>query len=399
MREANSMTERRMKMKRDEQFLALREGYRCSMEETHREFAKFGYTICDENGIGLVAVEDSLSDSWSFFGGTSYSSLRSAIEYLLGLDNCTSIVLEINSPGGEVGGLFECASYIAQAKQTKPIHAHVTGMCCSAAYAIAVACTDITATETSEIGSIGVFAQAIDTSEYEKKMGILSRIFRSKNAENKNLSAFTEEGAKDIQAKLDFFEGKFYDLISENRGKDKEECIDNFGHGSVFLSSEALERGMVDAISEYGEFMEKLASSGEEEEGEDMDIEKLTAEQKTEVFNALVNENPSLLAEAEGKAVEKERMRITDLLALRAEGNAEIIDTAISEGKVAGDIAMDLYKCEKERADKLAANNPMAHIAKQAENEQTVEVRNPMPHDLGAEADRIANTISAARNK
>lgn len=384
-------------MNSESRIFAVREDRKKCFDEELRQYAKWGFTFLNESGVAVVSVENSLSEN-GFWGLGSYTSLRSTIEKCMNIEECSSIVLEINSPGGEVGGLFECASYIMEAKKCKPIHAHVTGMCCSAAYAIASACTDICATETSEIGSVGVFAVAYDYSEYEKKQGILSRIFRSKNAEKKNQSAFSEEGAKDIQSKLDFYEGKFYDLISESRGIEKDKCMEDFGHGSVFLASEALERGMIDEISDYGIFIGELASSVEEEEGEDMDLERLSAEERTEVFNALVGENPSLLAEAEGRAAERERERITSLLSLRSESNAEIIDRAISEGLVAGEIAMDLYRCEKERADNLAANNPnLAVIAKQAEEEQTVDVENPMPHDLGAEADKIAKAVAAAR--
>lgn len=372
--------------------LALRENYFASVDELQKCIAEdWGVCVNAETGIAVVSVLGATRAS--YWGAGTYTRLRAQIETLLDDEAVRDIVLEINSPGGDVNGLFECCEYLAKAKEAKPIHAHVTGMCCSAAYAIAASCSDISATQTSEIGSVGVYAQAYDDTEFLKKEGILSRIFRSRNAEKKNASPFSEEGAKDIQEKIDFYEGCFYTVLSEGRNMDREKCIDLFGHGSVFLALEALERNMIDNVMAYDELIEKLASSDEEEdEGDDMDIATMTAEQKADLFKALVEDNPSLLAEAEGSAREAERSRLTGLYALRTADNAEIVDKAVAEGRSADSIYADLYRAEKERADALAAEKAnLDTIRKQAEGEQTLKgMQNPMPDDMAAYEAMIA---------
>lgn len=381
---------------KNERIHAVREGYSASVDEEIREYAKFGASFVNDASSLVIGVEDGLAD---LFAWTSYSSLRSAIEQGLNSEEVKSICLLINSPGGEVSGLFECCDYIANAKKQKPIYAHVTGMACSAAYAIASACTEIYATKTSEIGSIGVFAEAVDYSEYEKKQGILSRIFRSRNAEKKNLSAFTEEGANDLQAKVDYYEDQFYGLICRERGIDREECVEAYGHGAVFLAEEAMDRGMVDGIMSYSEFIQHITDSSfedEGEEGEDMDIEKLSAEEKKAVFNALVADNPSLLAEARDEAADRERERIEALNATRNDHNTQIVDAAIAEGKTVAEIALELFRAERDYAETLA-KSPMHLIEAQAKGQQNLEVEAPMPDDTRAEADKIARTVSAAR--
>ena len=381
-----------------QKILALRENYFASVDERQRCLAQ-EWGTCTNSNTGIAIVSVSGATFASFYGPGTYSKLRASIEGLLADENVRDICIEFNSPGGDVNGLFECCEYISKAKEVKPIHAHVTGMCCSAAYAIAASCTDISATETSEIGSVGVYAQAYDDTEYLKKQGILSRIFRSKNAQNKNQSPFTEEGAKDIDEKINFYEDCFYTVLAEGRDMDREKCLELFGHGSVFLAVDARDRNMIDNVMSYDELIEKLASSEEEEdEGDDMDITKMTAEEKEAVFKALVEDNPSLLAEAEGSAREAERSRVTGLYALRTADNMTIVDAAVAEGKSANDIMADLYRAEKERADALEAEKAnLDVIRKQAEGEQTVNVETPMPDDLGAQADRIAKRVAEAR--
>lgn len=131
-----------------------------------------------------------------------------------------------------------------------------------------------------------------------------------------------------------------------------------------------------------------------------MDIKDMTAEQKAELFKALVEDTPSLLAEAEGSAREEERSRVTGLYALRTDANKAIVDEAISAGKSADSIYADLYRAEKERADALEAEKAnLDTIRKQAENEQTVKVSNPMPDELGVaeRAEQIARRVSDVR--
>ena len=379
---------------KDQHILALRENYYASIDERQRCMAEtWGVCVDPETGISVVSVIGPTHASSFFWGAGTYSKLRATVETLLGNDDVKDIVLEINSPGGDVNGLFECCEYLSQAKEEKPIHAHVTGLCCSAAYAIAACCTDISATHTSEIGSVGIYAQAIDETEHLKKEGILTRIFRSRNASKKNESPFTEEGAKEMQEKMDYFEDCFYTVLSEGRGIEREKCIETFGHGAVFLATDALERSMIDSIASYGELISKLSSPAEEEdEGDDMDWKNMTAEQKADLFKALVEDNPSLLAEAEGTAREAERSRVIGLYALRTDENKDIVDAAVAEGKSADSIYADLYRAEKARADKLAqATSNIDTIRKQAENEQALDgLQNPMPDDLASYEAMIA---------
>lgn len=377
-------------MKNSERILALREGFCASWDEYMRLIAEdWNISIDSEKKLGIIAVKNAMGAS--VYGAGSYTKLRGYIELCLNNDAVEQIVLEINSPGGDVNGLFEACEYISRAKEVKPIHAHVTGLCCSAAYAIAGACTDISATETSDIGSVGIYSEAQNWEKFDEKQGLLTKIFRSKNAKNKNLSAFTAEGEKDRQEKMDFYEDCFYTVLSEGRGIERGKCVETFGQGASFLAREALERNMIDSIASYGELINGLTSSDEEEdEGEDMDITKMTAEEKSEVFRALVADNPSLLAEAEENARTQERERVTNLMAQKSEANADIIDKAISGGQGLNDIALELYEAEKKKAAELSAkiSDP---IALQAENTQDLKgLKNPMPDDLAAFESMIA---------
>ena len=117
-----------------------------------------------------------------------------------------------------------------------------------------------------------------------------------------------------------------------------------------------------------------------------MDITAMSAEERKTAFEALVQTEPSLLAEVEGRVRASERERISALNAERNESNAAIIDKAIAEGTELSAIAMDLYKAEKTNSAKAAEEAAkLALIRTQAENTQTLAgLQNPMPDDMKA---------------
>ena len=82
------------------------------------------------------------------------------------------IILDVDSPGGEVAGTEELAAVVAEARTRKPVTAIVNALAGSAAYWIASAATRIVSTPSGLTGSIGVLATHVDLSELERKAGI-----------------------------------------------------------------------------------------------------------------------------------------------------------------------------------------------------------------------------------
>lgn len=328
------------------------------------------------DGIATLSIDGGIDDeTWSMFFGAAYTSLRANIEALVEDDSVKGIVLMLNSPGGAVGGCFETCEYIRQARNIKPIWAFGEHLVASAAYALAASCSKFYATETTEIGSIGVMAQTLDFTEYYKKRGIISRMFRSKNAEKKNLSLDSEEGAEDIQEKLDFYESKFYQAIALGRDVSEETVLAEYGHGKTFVAPVALDKGMIDGITSYEGLIENFTSSLNESEGEDMDLTKMSAEERNSLYTALLENDPSLSAERDGNILATERNRISSLLEIRTDANASIVDAAISDGRSVESVAVEILKSRSFAAPAPApAADPMSEIKAKAEATQTVQI-------------------------
>ncbi len=321
--------------------------------------AEWSYTV-NEKGTALVALNGPTQyavDGW-YLTNASYINLRATLEECMNNEEVKNVLLSISSPGGEAIGLIETAEYIHALNEKKPVYAFTDSLACSAAYLLGSACKAFYASRYAELGCCGVMASVCDYSEYEKKMGFFSKIFRSKNAQKKNLSPLSEEGEKELQAKIDELEDGYFSALS-SFGRDIE-SIKTLEGGTCF-GEQAKELGFIDDVKTYEETINLIEGDSEE-----MNVEEMTTEQRTELFNALCSLEPSLM--------NRERERVSSLNALRKPYNAELIDKAISLGQSKEDIASELVALSEAETERLLAeNSAMKPIVESAEATQNVK--------------------------
>jgi ClpP class serine protease len=122
--------------------------------------------------IGTLVSRSSYLDAAS--GLQSYADIGGAIADATNDPTVRGIILDVDSPGGEVGGLFDLVEQIRAIKGSteKPLWAVANESALSAAYAIARAADRLYVTRTGEVGSIGVVAVHIDESGADSKAGL-----------------------------------------------------------------------------------------------------------------------------------------------------------------------------------------------------------------------------------
>ncbi|AUR81403.1 TMhelix containing protein [Vibrio phage 1.005.O._10N.286.48.F2] len=248
--------------------------------------------------VATIAIAGVLTHSYGFMtwlmGGTAYTDIMAAMQMAELDPEINDIRIKMNSGGGQVSGLFDL---IAQMESMKtPMTCEVSGMCCSAAYAIASQCDSIvTASEGEGIGSIGIVVEAYIDENVKS--------ITSTNAPNKRPDASTEEGVAQIRAELDAYEDLFIEAIAAGRGTNTADIKANYGQGSVTTARNALKSGMIDAIaSQSGSALAgtqtNLTAQGETEHN-------LTANSE-EVMNKaeLQAKHPELYAEIKNEGIQ-----------------------------------------------------------------------------------------------
>lgn len=169
----------------------------------------------------------------------------------------SAIVLEINSPGGQVDGT-EVLGEVIRTSQ-KPIVAHVAGMAASAAYWIASQCRTIIleSATSSEVGSIGVLAMHVDASKAYEKEGYKVTIVRATGSTDKalfnSIEPLSEVVLGETKAILDAIREHFVDTVKAGR---PGIAADVFS-GRMYIGREAIARKMADRYGFLGDAVQE----------------------------------------------------------------------------------------------------------------------------------------------
>jgi len=152
----------------------------------------------------------------------------------------TTILFNVDSPGGEVAGVVEIGEKIFNSKKKTVTFYNNLGA--SAALFAFTGSKELYANETALIGSIGVMSGYYKQGKNDNKVVLVS-----KNAKNKTCSV-DEDCATKIQARIDSTEEIFYAKIQRNTGFTAEQIKTVFKEGDVISAREALDAGFIKGI-------------------------------------------------------------------------------------------------------------------------------------------------------
>ncbi|MBO9641202.1 MAG: S49 family peptidase [Siphonobacter aquaeclarae] len=164
-------------------------------------------------------------------------------------DSIKAIVLELNSPGGQVDGTEYLGEVVRQSK--KPVVAWVAGMAASAAYWVAsqAAHVMVESETSSEVGSIGVLAWHVDASAKYEKDGYKIKIIRAVGSTDKALFNDVEPLSEEVEAQereaLNNIRDKFISVVQSGRPAISIKEVET---GKMFPGKEAIRLGMADSV-------------------------------------------------------------------------------------------------------------------------------------------------------
>lgn len=216
-----------------------------------------------------------------FAGGwcDSYESIVAQVAEAVATP-CAAVVLRINSPGGDVSGLFDAAAEVKSlcAEAGKPLFAHIDGYGCSAAYALASAASIVWCTSTAIVGSIGVLSTRCDVSAANDAQGFKVAYIASgerKADGHPDLPLSAAELASE-QVMVDHLASIFFELVSGSRGISPADVAAL--EAGVFAGQMAADARLVDAVGTF-ESLLAAAANGDAELTKDnvMDLAEIKA--------------------------------------------------------------------------------------------------------------------------
>lgn len=216
-------------------------------------------SVMERDGVAIVPINGPIARHANLFsaisGATSIELL--ARDFAAALNNAAvrAILLQMDTPGGEVNGVAEFADQVYAARGKKPIYAYVGGLCASAGYWIASAADAIICDQTALLGSIGVIA-AVPDPAYDSAGDV---VFVSSQSPKKRPDPTTDEGKSDIQTTIDSLAQIFVETVARNRGVDADTVLTSFGQGGVFVGKEAVTAGLADRLGSFEDVLAQLA--------------------------------------------------------------------------------------------------------------------------------------------
>ncbi len=288
----------------------------------HELCEAYGFTRREQNkpfafadGVAIIPVHGTLlnrfGSSWGYV--TGYNFIRSQFNAAMADPEVKTILLDVNSFGGEAAGCFELATQIAAARgQGKKIIAYVDSNCYSAAYAIASAADKIITIPSAGIGSVGVVAMHVDVSKFLEKIGMAVTFIHSgeHKVDGNPYEPLSKEVKADIQKGVDKSRAKFVAVVSQNMGLDSKVVYDT--EARTYRADDALELGLIHAIAEPTVALQTIID--DDTESDDGELAKTTDQTKEQDMSGTKPEDEKAGTVDAAATKKAERARVSSIL-------------------------------------------------------------------------------------
>lgn len=194
-------------------------------------------------------------------GLRTYRDVASDLAAALADDNVQGILLEIDSGGGEVSGLFDLADKVMAARAIKPVYAVADESAFSAAYALACSAERVFVPRTGGVGSVGVVALHVDESQADRQDGLaFSYVYAGdKKVDGNPHEPLSTRARADLQAEVDRLYGMFVEHVAAARGLSADAV--RATQAGLFFGEQAVSSGLADEIGSREVALERLAQA------------------------------------------------------------------------------------------------------------------------------------------
>ncbi|CAG9264772.1 Protease 4 [Burkholderia diffusa] len=203
-------------------------------------------------GVAVIPIQGTLVAKLGtlhpYSGMTGYDGIRTNLAMALDDEAVHAIVLDIDSPGGEVAGCFDLVDAIYVARGVKPIRAILTESAYSAAYALASACDSITVPRTGGTGSVGVIVAHVDFSKALTAAGITVTLitYGEHKADANDVQPLSDGARERIQQDVNTVGELFVATVARNRNLSPAKV--RATQGLTYLGGAGVDIGLADAV-------------------------------------------------------------------------------------------------------------------------------------------------------
>lgn len=212
---------------------------------------------------GVISPRASMVENSSTGGGTTAEGFASSIEQMADDDSVKAIIVDADTPGGNVLGVDEASAAVAAVRGRKPIVVQVSGYLASAGYWIGASADEIVLSPSSAVGAIGVRMAYDDLTAKLAKDGIVREIIAAGKYKGEGLlGPLSDETRAYMQGRADDYYAMFVDRVAAGRGVTPANVRDGFGQGRMLGAQAAVREKMADRVATMRDTLDRFGAGG-----------------------------------------------------------------------------------------------------------------------------------------
>jgi protease-4 len=220
----------------------------------------------DTDKVALIVMRGLISSSLpGNVGESMVDDLRTALEQAREDNRVKAVVLEIDSPGGEVTASDEIYNAVVKTRARKPVVIYMDTLAASGGYYVSCGGKFLMANETTITGSIGVIIQTLNYEQLFNKVGLASVVFKSGKFKDMLNGArpITPEERELVQSFVMNTYEKFLGIVSKERHLPADMLRNTVADGRILSGKDALEHKLIDGLGQIEDAFAKARELGD----------------------------------------------------------------------------------------------------------------------------------------
>src|SRR3954471_13752220 len=208
-------------------------------------------------GLISSSIPGSVSDNM-------VDDMRYALEQARDDDRIKAIVLEIDSPGGEVTASDVIYNAVVRTRARKPVVIYMDSLAASGGYYVACGGKYLMANEATITGSIGVIIQTLNYEQLFNKLGLASVVFKSGKFKDilNGARPMTPEERDYIQSFVMKTYDKFLGVVANERHLDANQLRNTIADGRIMSGKDAVDNKLIDGVGQIEDAFRKAKELG-----------------------------------------------------------------------------------------------------------------------------------------
>jgi protease-4 len=190
--------------------------------------------------------------------------MRAALQQARDDSRVKAIVLEIDSPGGEVTASNAIYSALVKVRARKPVVVYMDSLAASGGYYVSCGGKFLMASDTTITGSIGVIIQTLNYEQLFNKVGLASVVFKSGKFKDMLNGArpITPEERELVQSFIMKTYDKFLGIVAKERNLPADILRNTIADGRILSGKDAFEHKLIDGLGELEDAFGKAKELG-----------------------------------------------------------------------------------------------------------------------------------------